>query len=93
MKTTYHEDGKDILVEYKDDIEPHLRFAEAKRNSISRSERIGEWHHAMRVPQVIVQKIMNETGLNFFEPGHWQEIWKILKRDYAAAFKTTPHNL
>ncbi len=31
---------------------------------------------------------MNETGLNFFEPGDAKEIMKILKRPEYAVFRT-----
>ena len=92
MRTIYHEDGDNILIEYKDDIEPHLKLAHELAAMKSRSERIGDWHHAMKVPNVIMMKIMNDTGLNFFDQGDWPEIWKILKRDYPM-LKTTPHNL
>ena len=92
MKTRYHEQDGLIRVEHYDDVEPHLNFAHEKRSAKAKSERIGDWHHAMRVPMVIVMKIMDETGLDFFDKGDWEEIWKILKRDYPQ-FKTTPHNL
>lgn len=92
MKTRYHEQDGLIRVEHYDDIEPHLKAAHEMRSAKVRTEKIGDWHHAMRVPNVIMMKIMDTTGLSFFNKEDWPEIWKILKRDYPQ-FKTTPHSL
>lgn len=48
--------------------------------------------YLMRVPTIVALKIMNETGLNFWDKDDWKEIYKILKRDYPV-FKVTPHSL
>lgn len=93
MRTIYYEQDDKIIVEHReDDVEPVIKAARELQGLKAKSERIGDWHHAMKVPPSIIMKIMDETGLDFFKREDWPEIWKILKRDYAI-FKTTPHNL
>jgi hypothetical protein len=90
MKTTYHEEEGKIILNYQEDLEALLKANHEQRQARSRLDKKADLHHVMRVPQVILMKIMQETGLDFFKPEDAKLILEILKGPEYAAFRTYP---
>lgn len=88
MRTAYHEEGEKIIVSYEQDVETVMKVNHEQRAATSRVAKKGDMHHVMRIPLVILQKIQNETGLDFFNPVDAKEILKILKRPEYACWRT-----
>lgn len=83
------EDGK-LIVSYTADVEAVIKANHAQMVSRSRVEKKANMHHVMRVPTVILQKICQDTGLDFFNKDDAKKILEILKGPEYAAFRTYP---
>lgn len=90
MRTAYHEEDGKIIVSYEQDIEAVLKANHEQRATRSVFDKKGEMHHVMRVPRVVIMKICERTGLDFFKPEDAKEIMKILRGPEFAAFRTYP---
>ena len=84
----YHEEDDKTIITYHQDIEAHLKLAHYERSVDSRVAKKGEFRKTMSIPFNIVQKLMNETGLDFFKTDDAKAIMKILKKPEYAAFRT-----
>jgi hypothetical protein len=88
--TTLHEEEGKLIVRYEQDVEAVIKANHEQMVRRSRVEKKGDFHHVMRVPTVILQKICQETGLDFFNKDDAKQILEILKRPEYAAFRTYP---
>jgi hypothetical protein len=90
MRTAYHEEGGKIIVSYEQDIEAVLKACHEERQARSVFDKKGDMHKVMTVPRVVIMKICEQTGLNFFDSNDAKEIMKILRRPEFAAFRVYP---
>jgi len=90
MRIQYKEEGDKVFVTHTQDLEATIKANHEQMAQRSVFDKKGEMHHVMRVPHVILMKICQETGLDFFDKDDAKEIMKILKRPEYAAFRTYP---
>ncbi len=83
-----HADGS-ITVYREQDVEPILKANAEQRALESPGSRRGEFHHVMRVPMIVLEKICNEHHLNFFDKADAKKIMQILKGNEFQYFRTT----
>ena len=86
--TTYHEyddqTDKSHIIEVQD-IEPFLKRAQALRNDDEYTKKGIKnelWHYA-HIPNIIVEKMLREDGVNVFEKGQEKEVLRLLNTKYA----------
>lgn len=82
------EEGDKIHLTYSQDIETLLKVNHEQRAARSRFDRKGEWHHVMRIPQVVLMEIERVHGLSMLNPEHSKQIMALLKGPEFAAFRT-----
>jgi hypothetical protein len=88
----YHEEDNKIIVSYHQDISEHLKIAKAERDLDSRVKKKHEFRKVMTVPFNVIQKIANETGLDFLNPDHSKDFYKVLKRHEYRELRTVQDN-
>ena len=88
-----HEDGKTHL-EYVQDVEPTLELAKdlAKTDDHWKEGMKREMVHAAFVPDVLIMKMLNEDGVNFYDKSQTQRVLYLLDTKYPH-FKTTTKRL
>lgn len=89
MRITYHEEDGRMVLNYQEDVEPVLKYAHEKRAAEGEFERMGEFKHVMRVPEVVMLEIRNKYGWDYMNKDHWPHVKKILTGPEYAAYKTT----
>lgn len=87
MQTRYYEEDGKIILKYSEDLETLLKANHEQRAESSVFAKKGDLHHVMRVPQTVLMKIAQETGLDFFNPEDAKQILQILKRPEYAPFR------
>lgn len=90
VKITAHDEGESGLVlNYYQDVEPHLEAAAlARREEREHSTIKHEFRRKMTIPMNILMQIAQETGLDFLKPEDSKAIAKILKSSKYAKFRT-----
>jgi hypothetical protein len=89
MRLTYHEEDGKILLNYQEDVEDVLKYAQEQRAAEGAFDRMGEWKQTMRVPQSVMLDIRTKYGWDFMNRDHWPYVKKILAGPEYAAFRTT----
>jgi hypothetical protein len=91
-RVTAHNDGKNIVLQTYQDVEPHMEYAAKCRRADAehrgKAGKRGDMRRTMSIPLNTLMEISNQYHLNFFEPEDAKKILKIAKRDYPV-FKTT----
>lgn len=52
-----------------------------------------EFWHAAHIPNIIIMKWLNEDGLNFYDPAHWEGIKRKLNSSEYAYLRTGLFNI
>lgn len=89
MATTYHEECDKIVLKYEDDVESVLKYTHEKRAAEGEFERMGEFKHVMRVPEVVMLDIRNRYGWDYLNQDHWPMVQKILFGPEYSKFRVT----
>lgn len=76
MKTSFHVHGEDIIIAQSQDCTPIAEWANTQRQSGELGS--SDMRHAARIPNVIIEKYMNENRVSFHEvmnnPAHMRRI-------------------
>lgn len=96
LKLTAHEQGQNLVVNYYQDVEPHLKQCHDERRADA-EERTrfgsrGEMHKKMSVPNNVMLGVCQKLGIPFgdvFNPEYSQRIWAELKKPEYKLFRTT----
>ncbi len=83
-----HADGS-LTVYREQDIEPILKANAEQRAMESTASKRGEFHHVMRVPMIVIEKICAEHHLNFFDKDDAKKVLQLLKGNEFKYFRTT----
>ena len=88
---TFHHDPitQVSTIETTQDVEPYLEIAKACRNSDYSKDGIkAGWWHLAYLPDVIVLKLLNEDGVNIYDPNDMKKLGELINTKYSA-FKMT----
>lgn len=88
-RITYHEEDGKIHLRYTADVEGVIKLNHERRAAEGSCSRIGEFHHIMAVPEVVLLDIKFNYGWDFMNRDHWPMVKKVLKGPEYAAFRTT----
>ena len=81
IRSILHEHSDGFTIERVQDCEPILDRNKALQNE--RPNRLAELRLAASIPLVVVEKWMNEEGINIFDPNHAEAVRrKLNSRDY-----------
>ncbi len=83
-----HADGS-LTVYREQDVEPILKANAEQRALEAKGSKRGDFHQVMRVPMIVIEKICNDHGLNFFDKEDAKRILQILKGNEFKYFRTT----
>jgi len=96
VKLTAKEQGNQIVVNYYQDVEPHLKAAHAERRADAETRgafgKRGDMHKVMSVPTNVIYGIAARLGIPFsdiFQAEQSKRIYAELKKLDFAAFRTT----
>lgn len=67
MKTVFHQDGDDVVVERIQDVEPVLKRAAQLRHAGAGRSDSGDLHHVASLPRVMVENYCNRHGITLRE--------------------------
>jgi hypothetical protein len=88
-----HEPG--LKVHYRQDVEPVLNYAKDLRDQPEYSKagiKREFWLYAT-IPPVVMLKLLIEYGLDYNDPNHTKDIYKVINRDFSYLKCTTgTHN-
>lgn len=78
------------VIETVQDVEPYLEVAKALRNddAYSKDGIKRDWWHLYHIPNIIIEKMRREDGVNIYDRNDWKKVGKLLNEKYPA-FKTT----
>lgn len=82
MRRDFEITDKRILVKSSQDVEPNLKYAKALRDSENQTGRASEFKHVANVPNVIIEKILNEKGINIFKKEDQKAFYKEIETNY-----------
>lgn len=96
LRTTYHEEGSDIILNTYQDVEPHMEYAKAcqrveaeTRGAFGKRE---DFHRTMAVPMNVIQMVAQRLGIqpkDMFDSESSKRIFEELKGPEFAVFRTT----
>lgn len=92
--TTYHEyihsEDKTIITR-EQDVTPLLEMNKALANETDATKegiKNGWWHYA-QIPNIIVEKWLNEHGVNLYDKDHQKAVFRLLNQPEYRYLKTT----
>ncbi|MEM5294241.1 hypothetical protein VSR82_07845 [Burkholderia sp. JPY481] len=88
-RITYHEEDGKVILNYSQDVETVMKINHEQRAAEGAFQRMGEFKHTLRVPEVIMLEIRIKYGWDYQNPDHWPYVKKILKGPEYAAWRTT----
>lgn len=89
MRTTYHEEDGNVILNYTQDVEAVLKDAHESRAAEGAFSKTPNMRRTMTVPTVVLLDIRTKYGWDFMNKDHWPMVAKILKGPEYAAFRTT----
>ena len=86
----YDEYTDESVIETVQDVEPYLEVAKALRNDDSYSSDgiKKDWWHLAHIPNIIIDKMFREDGVNIYDRNDWKKVGSLLNDKYAN-FRTT----
>ncbi|MGC1477331.1 MAG: hypothetical protein WA804_15900 [Terriglobales bacterium] len=100
VRTTYHEEDDQVVVNSYQDVEPHLELcAAARREDAENRGAFGkrpEFHRIMAVPHNVIMEIAQRLGIPFgqiFDTENQRRIGRELKSQDYKRFRTTVDRL
>lgn len=55
-----------------------------------RQQAKNDWAHYAKVPNIVIEKWLNEEGVNFFDPNHWPRVMRLINSpEYRYLKRTT----
>lgn len=89
MRDSVHEEDGKVHVKYEEDVQSAIDYAHDKRVQEGEFERMGEWKHVMRIPEIVMLDIRNTYGWDYMNPEHWPMVKKLVFGPEYAKFRTT----
>lgn len=96
VRTTYHEQDNQVVINVYQDVGPHLEYAAQCRRAEAENKgafgKRGDLHRTMSVPFNILSTIAQHLGIpsgQAMQPQHSKRIWKELKKPEWKGFRTT----
>jgi len=96
VKLTAFEQDQNLVVNYYQDVEPHLKNAHDMRRADAEHRgafgKRGDLHHTMRVPTNVIYGVAQRLGIplgDIFQPEQSKRIYAELKKLDFSGFRTT----
>jgi hypothetical protein len=81
----HDEQTNESVIETVQDVEPYLEVASILRNddSYSKDGIKRDWWHFAHVPNIVIDKMLNEDGVNFYDKNDWKKVGELLNTKYS----------